>query len=73
MSPVDRGRARTLTASTARPRPGLFPARAGLTKTPWWATAILATFSSAVLKTEEVVPVNAMSTWVLPCGVTVGR
>lgn len=27
----------------------------------------------AVRETEEVVPVNAVSTWVLPSGVTVGR
>jgi hypothetical protein len=30
-------------------------------------------FSSAVRENEEVVPVNAVSTWVLPSGVTVGR
>jgi hypothetical protein len=27
----------------------------------------------AVRENEEVVPVNAVSTWVLPSGVTVGR
>ncbi|AWL41545.1 hypothetical protein B9S64_28245 [Streptomyces sp. SM18] len=32
-----------------------------------------ATFPVAVRETEEVVPVNAVSTWVLPSGVTVGR
>lgn len=31
-----------------------------------------ATFSSTVLRAEEVVPVNAV-TWVLPSGVAVGR
>jgi hypothetical protein len=36
-----------------------------------WATA--ATFPAAVRGIEEVVPVNAVSTWVLPSGVTVGR
>ena len=29
--------------------------------------------SEAVRENEEVVPVNAVSTWVLPSGVTVGR
>jgi hypothetical protein len=29
--------------------------------------------SEAVPEIEEVVPVNAVSTWVLPSGVTVGR
>ncbi|TQF06058.1 hypothetical protein E6W39_32380 [Kitasatospora acidiphila] len=32
-----------------------------------------ATFLEAVQETEEVVPVNAVSTWVLPSGATVGR
>ncbi|MYQ54802.1 hypothetical protein GTW41_27125 [Streptomyces sp. SID4941] len=35
--------------------------------------AAVATFPVAVRETEEVVPVNAVSTWVLPSGVTVGR
>jgi hypothetical protein len=30
-------------------------------------------FLEAVRENEEVVPVNAVSTWVLPSGVTVGR
>ncbi|AEW98210.1 hypothetical protein SCATT_p00170 (plasmid) [Streptantibioticus cattleyicolor NRRL 8057 = DSM 46488] len=30
-------------------------------------------FPEAVREIEEVVPVNAVSTWVLPSGVTVGR
>jgi len=29
--------------------------------------------SEAVRENEEVVPVNAVSTWVLPSGITVGR
>ncbi|MDV7353434.1 hypothetical protein R4282_10495 [Rhodococcus oxybenzonivorans] len=29
--------------------------------------------SETVLENEEVVPVNAVSTWLLPSGVTVGR
>lgn len=39
----------------------------------WRTTATTATFSEAVLENEEVVPVNAVSTWVLLSGVTVGR
>lgn len=39
----------------------------------WPTTATAATFLGAVLENEEVVPVNAVSTWVLPSGVTVGR
>jgi urease subunit gamma len=35
-------------------------------------TVISASFAETVRETEEVVPVN-ISTWVLPCGVTVGR
>jgi hypothetical protein len=42
-------------------------------KTVWWTTATTATFPMAVRVIEEVVPVNAVSTWVLPSGVTVGR
>ncbi|MFE6922023.1 hypothetical protein ACFVAV_13315 [Nocardia sp. NPDC057663] len=43
-------------------------------KTCWRTTAAAATFPEAVQETEEVVPVNAVSTWVLPSdGVTVGR
>lgn len=42
-------------------------------KTAWWTTATAATFPKAVRVIEEVVPVNAVSTWVLPSGVTVGR
>lgn len=37
------------------------------------ATATTANFPEAVRENEEVVPVNAVSTWVLPSGVTVGR
>lgn len=33
----------------------------------------LATFPEAVRENEEVVPVNAVSTWVLPSVVTAGR
>lgn len=42
-------------------------------KTGWWTTATAVTFPAAVRVIEEVVPVNAVSTWVLPSGVTVGR
>ncbi|QDD60035.1 hypothetical protein FE156_17140 [Streptomyces albidoflavus] len=39
----------------------------------WRATAAPATFPEAVRENEEVVPVNAGSTWVLSSGATVGR
>jgi hypothetical protein len=42
-------------------------------KTCWRTTATTARFPEAVRENEEVVPVNAVSTWVLPSGVTVGR
>ncbi|THA32821.1 hypothetical protein E6W17_32715 [Streptomyces sp. A1547] len=42
-------------------------------QTCWRTTATTATFPEAVRENEEVVPVNAVSTWVLPSGVTVGR
>ncbi|WP_262286851.1 hypothetical protein [Micromonospora sp. MA102] len=42
-------------------------------KTHWRTTATTATFPEAVRENKEVVPVNAVSTWVLPSGVTVGR
>lgn len=42
-------------------------------KTRWRTTATAASFPEAVRENEEVVPVNAVSTWVLPSGVTVGR
>ena len=56
----------------------LGPRRAGRGRQPlnakpgWRATVAAATLAAAVRATEEVVPVN-MLTWVLPCGVTVGR
>ncbi|KAB8158827.1 hypothetical protein FH609_029005 [Streptomyces sp. 3MP-14] len=37
------------------------------------ATGTAATVPEAVRQNEEVVPVNAVTTWVLPLGVTVGR
>jgi hypothetical protein len=42
-------------------------------KTRWRTTATTATLPAAVREIEEVVPVNAVSTWVLPSGITVGR
>lgn len=45
----------------------------GLTETRWRSTATVANLPEAVRENEEVVPVNAVSTWVLPSGVTVGR
>lgn len=39
----------------------------------WRTTVTAASFPEAVRENEEVVPVNAVSTWVLPFGVTVGR
>jgi hypothetical protein len=44
-----------------------------LRKSRWRTAATIASFPEAVRENEEVVPVNAVSTWVLPCGVTVGR
>lgn len=43
------------------------------TETRWRSTATVANLPEAVRENEEVVPVNAVSTWVLPSGVTVGR
>jgi hypothetical protein len=44
-----------------------------LRETRWRTTATTATLPAAVREIEEVVPVNAVSTWVLPSGATVGR
>ncbi|PAN03121.1 hypothetical protein CJI59_02170 [Streptomyces sp. Alain-F2R5] len=49
------------------------PAADPALETAWLTTATTATFPAAVRENEEVVPVNAVSTWVLPSGVTVGR
>lgn len=54
------------------PRAGT-PASANGLESAWPATATTATFPEAVPENEEVVPVNAVSTWVLLPGVTVGR
>jgi len=45
----------------------------GADENRWWATATAATFPAAVRETEEVVPVNAVSPWVLLPEVTVRR
>ncbi len=42
-------------------------------KTVGRTTTATATFPATVRENEEVVPVNAVSTWVLPSGVAVGR
>jgi hypothetical protein len=42
-------------------------------QTCWRTTATTASSSEAVRENEEVVPVSAVSTWVLPSGVMVGR
>ncbi|MFJ9348656.1 hypothetical protein [Streptomyces sp. NPDC101237] len=42
-------------------------------KTRWRGTAAPARFLTAVRENQEVVPVNTLTTWVLPSGVTVGR
>ncbi len=42
-------------------------------KTCWRTPATTVTFPEAVQETEEVAPVNAVSTWVLPSRVMVGR
>ncbi|GGS90446.1 hypothetical protein GCM10010206_61530 [Streptomyces cinerochromogenes] len=47
--------------------------RSPVQETVWRTTKITAKFPEAVRENEEVVPVNAVSTWVLPSGVTVGR
>jgi hypothetical protein len=44
-----------------------------LRKILWRTTVTTASLPEAVRENEEVVPVNAVSTWVLPSGVTVGR
>lgn len=55
-------------------RPGSVASGHGASaKTRWRTSAATATFPEAVRENEEVVPVNAVSTWVLPSGVTVGR
>lgn len=45
----------------------------GPLKTRWAGLAATANLPEAVRENEEVVPVNAVSTWVLSSGVTVGR
>lgn len=42
-------------------------------ETRWRAMGTVASLPEAVRENEEVVPVNAVTTWVLPSGVTVGR
>ncbi|GGS23283.1 hypothetical protein GCM10010252_73030 [Streptomyces aureoverticillatus] len=53
--------------------PVCHPATEPPQKTRWRTTATTDTFPEAVRENEEVVPVNTVSTWVLPSGVTVGR
>ncbi|MFI7103553.1 hypothetical protein ACIBK8_29900 [Streptomyces sp. NPDC050161] len=53
--------------------PSWHPATETPQKPAWRTRATPATFLEAVREIEEVVPVNAVSTWVLPSGVTVGR
>ncbi|TXS57038.1 hypothetical protein EAO77_13735 [Streptomyces sp. t39] len=63
-------------AATVHPtsRPAALRRRHGAAaRTRWRTRATAATFPEAVREIEEVVPVNAVSTWVLPSGVTVGR
>lgn len=60
---------RSGSSAEADPEPG----HGASAKTCWRATATTASFPEAVRESEEVVPVNAVSTWVLPSGVTVGR
>ena len=42
-------------------------------KTCWQSTANAANLLNAVRTNEEVEPVDAVNTWVLPSGITVGR
>ncbi|RVU18866.1 hypothetical protein EOT10_30600 [Streptomyces antnestii] len=68
---VLRGRAEHRISDAARPsRPRWRPGRG---KPVARTTAPAANLPEAVRENEEVVPVNAVSTWVLPSGVTVGR
>ncbi|MYV71104.1 hypothetical protein GT043_35265 [Streptomyces sp. SID2131] len=60
-------------ARRVRRRPLGEPAGKPGGKPVWRTAATAATFPEAVRENEEVVPVNAVSTWVLPSGVTVGR
>lgn len=67
-------RRRTPVRTSAYPAPSedaAAPASPG--KPAWRPAAAAATFPEAVRENEEVVPVNAVSTWVLSSGVTVGR
>ncbi|MGW5433246.1 DUF4259 domain-containing protein [Streptomyces sp. NPDC004059] len=51
-----------------------YPARGACREKPFGGRGeITATFPQAVREIDEVVPVNAVTTWVLPSGVTVGR
>lgn len=47
--------------------------RDGCPENRWRAGVPAASFAEAVRESEEVVPVNAVTTWVLPSGVAVGR
>ncbi|MEV6297464.1 HIT domain-containing protein [Streptomyces sp. NPDC051896] len=49
------------------------PATSPTQEPVWPTTTTTATFPTAVRENKEVVPVNTVSTWVLPSGVTVGR
>lgn len=49
------------------------PGHGACAKTRYRTTATTASLREAVRENEEVVPVDAVSTWVLPSGVTVGR
>lgn len=88
LPPLARHRARPLvrppvpeTRPDARAPPPFFgdlaihsaPWRPDPPKSRWRGAGTAATFLKAVPENEEVVPVNAVSTWVLLSGVTVGR
>jgi hypothetical protein len=72
-SAVRRVRCSREATAPVHPASGALRRHGDSAKTRWLTRATTATFPEAVREIEEVVPVNAVSTWVLPSGVTVGR
>lgn len=62
----------TCLSGSSRP-PNTSSGHGSLRKNRLWTTTTVVNLPEAVRENEEVVPVNAVSTWVLPSGVTVGR
>jgi hypothetical protein len=67
------GATNALAAGIFRSAPTRAQGRRPPRKTRWPTTATTATVPEAVQESEEVIPVNATSTWVLLSEVTVGR